>query len=456
MNMAKITALTTTVLILISCVYAAPAKALCPSEKIEKLADIPHSSDYSVCNLQKMHIEDDKLIVCANTGLYAIDLNVPSVAEPYGFAGIPIADFIKNGSTILARRGDVVVNGSVENKLPYAYISNDNGKTYKAFYPEKMHHDVHGDCWSFISSMAQNPHNDDEILVLNLYGLWKSTDFGATWTHLSEYRVGNSVACFMEYFPHDTETFMYHGENMIFQDSFYITRDGGKSWQFISGIFPGDNCMHQMAFHPTDPNVWVYGGEGCIGLTEDAGHTFNIVWNVWSDTGNNAYFYNILFDQSNHDVIFAAGETSSSEVDGRFMRVVASCDKGKTWEKVAEIPVARDQFENNPIDMIQTNRHLYIMTSDSKVYRVLKKDLMAATGIKSDFIDSQLLVSVSSNSISFNSEVSDICIYSMSGKGLVNNRSNGKLVDISDLPNDVYILSFVYDSTPRSVKFVRK
>ena len=368
-NMTRIIALMAALLILTSCDDVTSEKTLCPAEKIEKLADIPYSSEYSVCNLQKMHIDGDKLIVCTNIGLYAIDLNAPSIAEPYGFDGVPVADFVKSGTTILARKGCIIVNENIEDKLPYAYISHDNGKTYKEFYPEKMHHDKYGDCWSFIDAMVQNPHNDKEILVLNWYGLWKSTDFGATWTHLTEHWAGNTVACFMEYFPHDMETFMFHGESWILEDALYITRDSGKSWQSIHGIFHGDNCIHQMAFHPTDPNVWVYGGEGCIGMTKDKGHTFNIVWDVWSDEENCAYFYNILFDQSNPDIIFASGEI------GRLMRVVASYNRGKSWKKVAEIPIEQNQRTNKSIDMIQTDSHLYLMTSDSKVYRILKKDL---------------------------------------------------------------------------------
>ena len=362
------------VAILVSCSDATSEKVLNPTEKIEKLADIPYSSEYSVCNLQKMHIDGDKLIVCSGMGLYAIDLNAPSIAEPYGFDGVPVADFVKSGSTILARRGEVVVNGNVEDKLPYAYISYDNGKTYKEFHPESMHLDTQGDCWSFIDDMVQNPRNDKEILVLNMYGLWKSTDFGTTWTQLTHTSYGNISS--MEYFPHDMETFMYHGSNMVLQDQLYITRDDGKSWESVRGIFHGDNHMYRMAFHPTDPNVWVYGGQGCIGMTEDKGHTFNLVWDVYSDEENCAGFCNILFDQSNPDIIFASGEIGGGELRRRLMRVVGSCDRGKTWKKVAEIPIEHDQGKNKTIDMLQTDSHLYLMNSNSKVYRILKKDMM--------------------------------------------------------------------------------
>ena len=142
-----------------------------------------------------------------------------------------------------------------------------------------------------------------------------------------------------------------------------------------------------MAFHPLDPNIWVFGGEGCIGFSEDCGRTFKIVWDVWSDRENVAYYYNILYDTNNPDIAFAFGEASRAQEEP-CMRFAASNDKGRTWTKVAQIPIAHNDTYNAPIDMIQTEDYLYLSTSDSKIYRVEKDDLMQGpTSVNDVFIE---------------------------------------------------------------------
>lgn len=346
-------------------------------DKIEKVADLPYNHDVVVINLQKMHIEGNNLVACTNNGLYSISLEQPGNPVPYGFNGLPIADYVRKGATLIARKGNLYINNVRENRSPFAFISYDNGESWEEYNPDHLKNNIyHGDYWNYIMALAQNPDNADELIMLNCYdGLWKSTDFGVTWHHISEYSAGNDVACFMEYFPHDTNTFMFHGENWILQDEIHITRDGGNTWQRTSGVFAGDNCIHQMAFHPLDPNLWVYGGELCIGFSEDGGRTFKIVWDVSGDSENAAYYYNILYDTSNLDIAFAAGVASFGGEES-CMRIITSLDKGRTWTKVAEIPVVGNGSYNSPIDMVQTDDYLYLSTPDSKIYRVKKDDLI--------------------------------------------------------------------------------
>lgn len=367
--------------------------AVVSQDKIEKIADMPYNNDIIVSNLQKMHIEGDNLVVCTNNGLYSISLEQPGTPVPYGFNGLPIADYVRKGPTLIARKGNLFVNNKHECRPPFAYISYNNGETWEEYNPEHLKSNLYqGDYWNYIMALAQNPDNVDELIMLNNYnGLWKSTDFGANWHHISEYIAGNDVACFMEYCPHDTKTFMFHGENGMLQDEIHITRDGGNTWQITRGIYSwADNCVHQMTFHPLDPNLWVYGGEGCIGLSEDGGRTFKVVWDVLSDRENGAYYYNILYDSSNPNIAFAFGD-SRRTVERPCMRIAASLDKGRTWTKVAEIPIADNDSYNTPIDMIQTEDYLYLSTPDSKIYRVKKNDLMQGSSSVNDvFTDEEI------------------------------------------------------------------
>lgn len=366
--------------------------AIVSQDKIEKIADIPYNRDVVVGNLQKMHMEGNNLVVCTNNGLYSIALEQPGTPVPCGFNGLPIADYVRKGSTMIARKGNLFVNDKRENRPPFAYISYNNGESWVEYNPEHLKSNIyHGDYWNYIMALAQNPDNTDELIMLNSSdGLWKSTDFGVNWHHISEISVGNDIACFMEYFPHDTNTFMFHGENGLLQDEIHITRDGGNTWQITKGIYSNaDNCVHQMAFHPLDPNIWVFGGEGCIGFSEDGGRTFKIVWDVWSDRENVAYYYNILYDTNNPDIAFAFGEASRTQEEP-CMRIAASNDKGRTWTKIAEIPIANNDTYNAQTDMIQTEDYLYLSTPDSKIYRVKKDDLMQGTSSVNDvFIEEE-------------------------------------------------------------------
>lgn len=427
--------------------------AVIPINKIEKIAEIPYNPEVSLVNLQKMHIEDDKIIVCSNMGLYSIDLNNPSKAVPYGFNGIPVSDYIRKNSIILTRTGNIMTNHKLDYSIPFAYISEDNGKTFKEFIPNLMENDYRDNCWSIIFDFAQNPINDNELLILNNSGLWKSNDFGKQWKNLSIYSVGNLVSSSVEYSPFDTNIFMYHGEDMMYQDALYITKDGGNSWFYHNGIFPGDNCIHQMAFHPTDPNIWVYGGEGCIGMTINGGETFDIIWDVWSDNDNGAYFYNILFDNNEPNVIFAYGE-KNSEIDGNIVRLVTSFDLGKSWHKVVDIPVNIVNDENKPFDMVQTTNYLYLMTTDSKIYRIKKSDIKSPAMVE-DIHKDNGKIHVTNNSIYSNILMSDIKIYSVKGS-LIMNESDTNNIDISLLAKGIYIMEFVINEKVSSMKFVKE
>ena len=100
-------------------------------------------------------------------------------------------------------------------------------------------------------------------------------------------------------------------------------------------------------------------------------------------------YYNILYDPSNPNIPFAYGEASRAQEES-CMKIAASNDKGRTWTKVAEIPIAHNDAHNAPIDMIQTEDYLYLSTSDSKTYRVKKDNFMqGSSSVNEVFIEEE-------------------------------------------------------------------
>ena len=71
----------------------------------------------------RMHIEGDKLYVCTSQGLYAKDLTDDKSAwRQVGFNGIPLQDYARRGTDMLALR----YNEGGE----YLLLSHDGGQTY--------------------------------------------------------------------------------------------------------------------------------------------------------------------------------------------------------------------------------------------------------------------------------------------------------------------------------------
>lgn len=298
----------------------------------------------------QMHIEGDVLYVCTNQGLYSKDLtSEESTWQLVGFKNVPLQDYVRKGGDILALRYNV--NGE------FLLLSLDGGKTY-----EDVTYDLFKDSTYNVNlrSLVQHPSNPNTLLVSSLMGLFQSSDFGQTWSKLTDIRAG-----FTGYHPLNPEIIYESGESYSMLPYLNISYDSGQTWTYLQLDSPGDNCANRIAFHPVDPNRWVVGGYGIAYLSYDIGHTWDT--QIVSD----ALWRFAIYDDVESDIIYMAGRTNDK------IEVMCSGDSGKTWN----IPIAEPMKKSSTeviYDLKQYDDKLLFYT-ESDVYVISKAELRAKT-----------------------------------------------------------------------------
>ncbi len=305
----------------------------------------------------RMHVEGNILYVCTSQGLYSKDISGDdSEWQLTGFEGIPLQDYVRRGSDMLALRYN---NGG-----NFLLLSHDGGKTYEDVTPEILCQEK----YEVLPSLAQHPSDPNTLLVSSIYwGIFRSTDFGQTWENLIEYIYGNAAASFIGFHPAQPSIIFNSGEGDIFDAHINISYDGGQTWNVVSPPFPGDNCVHRIAFHPTNPDRWIVGGEGVVYTSNDNGHTWN-TQDYWGDTQRSAYWYFTEYDNENSDVVYMAGNGPSE------IMIMCSADGGESWPDTQTEPNKKEIECVN--DILQYGDKLLIYT-ESDVYEILKSELLA-------------------------------------------------------------------------------
>jgi photosystem II stability/assembly factor-like uncharacterized protein len=317
------------------------------------------------CSQPRMHVEGDRLYVCTNQGLYAKDLSANNSAwQLVGFEGIPLQDYARRGSDILALRYNE--GGS------FLLLSHDGGQTYEDVTPEIFRGEKH----ERLIELAQHPTAPNTLLVSSLYwGVFLSTDFGQTWENLTEFIYGNAGASFIGFHPTRPSIIYNSGEDNIMEGHINISYDSGQTWNNHGNSlgFPGDNCVHQPTFHPTNPDRWLAGGEGCVFLSDDNGQTWSCQ-NYWDDESRSAYWYFSAFDNEHPDTVYMAGHLMRSGQKGACIKLICSTDGGRSWHPSQVMSFEKD-FER--VNDLQQYHDRLLIYSESDVYEVSKAELIA-------------------------------------------------------------------------------
>ena len=325
-----------------------------------------------VLSRPRMHIEGDTLYICTSQGLYARILTDDNgIWQQAGFNGIPLHDYTRRGSDILALR---------YNNEGYSFLllSHDNGQTYEDVTPDIFRNEEHEQP----VSLVQHPTDPNTLLVASLYkGVFRSIDYGQTWEQLTEYVYGNRAAYFIGFHPAKPNIIYNSGEDMFLQGHINITYDGGQTWNDHGNSlgFPGDNCVHQIAFHPTNPDHWIAGGEGCVFLSDDNGQTWNCQ-NYWDDEARSAYWYFTAFDDEYPDTVYIAGWLGRHGLKNACIKILCSTDGGRSWYESYEIESKRES--DRVTDLQQYHDRLLIYT-ESGVYTLSKADLIVQSTVAS-------------------------------------------------------------------------
>jgi hypothetical protein len=293
-----------------------------PHEKYGKLNSMgfpqkvipPLSEIYNNYYRPKLKLLDDVLYVCSNVGIYMKNLKENSDWELYAFDHIPINDFVKNNNKILA-----ISTGSKNGENNLILLSNDNGKTYIDYTHS---HFLEKAGFNYLSHISQNTEGNNSIIVSSdVLGISKSDDFGLSWDILYDYSLG-TFGWYLGFHPYDSNTIFYSGENDLFRGVISKSYDGGETWSGWGSS--GDNCIHSFTFHPTNNDIIFFSGEGIIGKSIDKGET----WNIIDLSSFGMYFFKILFDNENPDILYTTGTISAQNN----ITVYRSTDMGTNWE----------------------------------------------------------------------------------------------------------------------------
>ncbi len=388
------------------------------SQKIEESSYFP-----------KLQIINNTLFVCSNTGIYQKDMMKDTDWELYAFENSPVIEFVKNGNNLIA-----VSMGEWNETDNLILVSNDDGKTYSE---RKMpYHSEDGkNCFRRI---VQNPLNKKTLLIVDerTSGLFRSQDFGNSWTDLSPFGFINPVT-FTAYHPLDTTTIFYSGETGFLAGTILKSTDSGITWTEYT-VSGGDNCVHQIDFHPTNPNILVFGGEGIIGKSMDKGETWTI--NKLDQSG--MYFYKVLFDKKNPETLYASGIYGSE--NNKRVYIYRSTDTGENWHLAYRELLDIDC--GGIIDMVQYKNRLIFYTREG----LFELDLETTPRLSNPKITVVPELTISQNPIDntlyFNTElnVNRIEIRDVAGRIFQQNTIsvNERSIDVSGLATGVYLAVF--------------
>ena len=179
-------------------------------------------------------------------------------------------------------------------------------------------------------------------------GVWKTDDYGRTWTPIFDDQPTGSVGC-IAVAPSDANI-IYVGSGEGLQrpdlsvgDGIYRSSDAGRTWTHL-GLRDGQQ-IPQIAVDPRDPNrilVAVAGHpygpneERGIFRSVDGGKTFEKVLYKDENTGG----ADVLIDASKPDVVYAAlwearqGPWENAAWNGTGGGIFKSTDGGKTWQQL--------------------------------------------------------------------------------------------------------------------------
>jgi photosystem II stability/assembly factor-like uncharacterized protein len=180
-------------------------------------------------------------------------------------------------------------------------------------------------------------------------GVWKTDDFGGTWTPIFDDQPTGSVGCIAVAATDPNIIYVGSGEglqrpDLSVGDGIYKSTDAGKTWTHL-GLRDGQQ-IPQIAVDPRDANriiVAVAGHpyaanpERGIFRSTDGGRTFEKV--LYKD--ENVGGADVIFDPTNPDVAYAAlwearqGPWENAAWNGTGGGVYKSTDNGKTWRQLS-------------------------------------------------------------------------------------------------------------------------
>lgn len=290
-------------------------------------------------------LKQDTLFVPTINGLFKKSvLSNGTLWMPAGFQGMKINDFVLIGPDSIvcvvdSTEGNTIFT-SLNNGVSFTNTTNGFGGTGIDFQSG--------------ARIDVNPDNHHELIAMTGSCVARSSDFSGSWTPIY-LTWGYSVyqPSLLRYHPLNSDQIYSGGELSLFDSYLAYSLNSGSNWN-LSAV-ESNNAVNGIAFHPTNADTVFIGKEGKISRSVDKG----ITWTDVFVTPNYEYIYSIVYDESNANILYAAGAINGINDTVRIFR---SLDGGSTWNEWIE-----EAFPNENkqvISMVQYNDILCLLTRD--------------------------------------------------------------------------------------------
>lgn len=294
--------------------------------------------------------------------------------------------------------------------------------------------DDNGDTWSnsstglpaqtIVEDMVQTPDGKIYLACRRPAAVYVSSDNGDTWTSKSTGLPSTGFAAFYAIEALDNDTLIAGNYEGI-----YRSIDAGNNWTKVKAT--GTNTIFVIKKHP-DGTIYSGHSNGVYSSTDNG-----ITWNSSAISGSQSV-YDIDFDKDKNIYIclFTSGiaKYSSAELP---LGIIASTTMGMTYPRVTALTI--DETSATPIFMAST-------MNSASISGYFYRSGYTGTSIKESEIQKGFSIypNPTQNTIQLagldTHPDTKIFIYSMLGKKLIEQSFSTNIINVSELPNGLYLL----------------
>jgi photosystem II stability/assembly factor-like uncharacterized protein len=237
-----------------------------------------------------------------------------------------------------------------------------------------------------MTDVAVSPERDYILTASASGGVWKTTDYGESWTPIFEKEISSSIGDIAIAPSNKLIVWVGTGESNIFRSShagcgIYKSVDGGLTFTHMG--LENSNTISRIIIHPTNPDVvyvgvsgneWTPNKDRGLYMTSDGGKTWELVLQKDELTG----VIDVDMDPSDPNTIYASTwqrirkkwNDPRTEASYTGCSIHKSTDGGKSWKEISNGLMAPQNRGRIGVDIALSNPNiLYAYIDDYEVVR---------------------------------------------------------------------------------------